>query len=69
MKDEEKYNKLLKPCPFCGRAAKMVTQDCETPLGEPKLGYFVVCTGLQCRAIIGSWWTPEAAMIAWNRRW
>ena len=50
----------LKPCPFCGRTAKMV---------KDRVGiYKIFCTGFDCDAQMG--WSINAGLLAkaWNRR-
>lgn len=59
----------LKPCPFCGGEAKIITHDFFVPESWRSLVgvYGVVCTS--CRAGGYQFWnTEEQAVAAWNRR-
>jgi hypothetical protein len=64
----------LKPCPFCGREAKVheVDWDCHRP-AEPYLvrcegGYAYIKNEEGCGAETLSYATEELAIAAWNRR-
>lgn len=55
----------LKPCPFCGRPARMKT----TPHIPNGMDYTVQCTDPSCCGrITKKWQTRETAIYAWNRR-
>ena len=59
----------LKPCPFCGGEAKIMTHESYVPESWRSLVgvYGVVCTS--CRAGGYQFWdTEEQAIAAWNRR-
>ncbi len=69
----------LKPCPFCGCAAEIVTKDVE-PQGDPwygdKIETFPACTQCGCTLFSGEFHEgfygakhdPSEAIAAWNRR-
>ena len=50
----------LKPCPFCGSAAKIVKEGTSS--------YKIFCTSIYCDAQMG--WCIDADLLAneWNRR-
>ena len=59
----------LKPCPFCGGEAKIITHDFFVPEAKQFLtgSYGVECTS--CHAEGYQFWnTEEQAVAAWNRR-
>lgn len=49
----------MKPCPFCGGRAYIVTLS---------KTHFVACSNLNCRANVGEYIDEEKAIKAWNRR-
>jgi Lar family restriction alleviation protein len=57
-------NSELKPCPFCGGAAKIKkTTQCLTE------AYSVICKDKECRGrAVKPLRDIEAAIVAWNRR-
>ena len=65
----------LKPCPFCGSSAKVVTRDvepqCDTWYGK-KMECFVLCDECGCclfdREFHEGFWSDEKAVEAWNKR-
>ena len=64
----------LKPCPFCGAKAEMLTEHYERCQNfytrewvEEHDEYLPMCT--KCTGMIESWFLDEAeAAAAWNRR-
>ena len=62
----------LKPCPFCGRPAKIHEEDWDCHKSDKP--YQAVCEGAYIRAEEGCgaetlWYaTEEEAIAAWNRR-
>ena len=54
----------LKPCPFCGSAAKII----EHPILQHR--YIAVCNNSKCKVIPYTlpYKTPMGAIAAWNRR-
>ena len=58
----------LKPCPFCGGKADMITNDGRTK--AEKLRYHPCCHNQQCIMFVGGIWfnTEKEAIEAWNRR-
>lgn len=60
----------LKPCPFCGGKARMLTKQTQTNdsefFREWKYEYIIKCN--RCKASIGHYQSKKTAEIAWNRR-
>lgn len=53
----------LKPCPFCGGKALLVTKR-----AEDSTFYGVMCYATGCCVISATYPTEEMAIEAWNRR-
>lgn len=65
----------LKPCPFCGGRAHMITRvQAGVPSGDDGYTTVIKCLNhAECRAVICRWalkkkWSVESAIKAWNRR-
>ncbi len=54
----------LKPCPFCGRKARVEQEEQEIPTDEE--WYRVICD--HCGGNSGWLMRPEAAIATWNAR-
>ena len=52
----------IKPCPFCGKAARVIGGNCEEPY------YWVECSDINCMANTLGQKTQEKAIELWNRR-
>ena len=62
----EKLAERLKPCPFCGSEAEVITNDEEISFTGGELMYSVCCTW--CSGNSGWALTQEDAITAWDRR-
>lgn len=58
----------LKPCPFCGREAEIITNRTRLADGDDNVEYAVSCTWTPCLCWTGWHFDEEGAVIAWNRR-
>lgn len=58
----------LKPCPFCGRPAKLLQTERQTVRGTTIAGWFVICGNARCSCRTLEFLTPERAVKTWNRR-
>ena len=65
----------LKPCPFCGGRAHMITRvQAGVPSGDDGYTTVIKCLNhAECGAVICRWalkkkWSVESAIKAWNRR-
>ena len=56
----------LKPCPFCGRKAELVTMK----YGSGDIYFGTTCENWRCvvASVIPNFSSEEAAIEAWNRR-